>query len=197
MSFLNLAVSFPSSTSTMAEEGKIAPSDPQLEMPNADDFDSQKPQTLDISGLKMSYALISPGMVSILNPEPNELGAGIYTIQYFPSESNLWLFSYNSNTNECINLLSAEFVGDKTKETGVFAILIVFDGMVVDMRFVYSIHCLVGNAIADNNFVIVGACSTQLLQAALYALFPPNTPGPLSSVSAVPYFSVSSITCNA
>ncbi|KAG6506403.1 hypothetical protein ZIOFF_031726 [Zingiber officinale] len=140
MSFLNLAVSFPSSTSTMAEEGKIAPSDPQLEMPSADDFDSQKPQ--------------------------------------------------------CINLLCAEFVGDKTKET-VFAILIVFDGMVVDMRFVYSVHCLVGNAIADNHFVIVGTCSTQLLQAALYALFPPNTPGPLSSVSAVPYYSVSSITCNA
>ncbi|KAG6516385.1 hypothetical protein ZIOFF_026844 [Zingiber officinale] len=39
---LNLVVSFPSSTSAMAEEGKIAPSDPHLKMPNAYDFGSQK-----------------------------------------------------------------------------------------------------------------------------------------------------------
>ncbi|KAG6534455.1 hypothetical protein ZIOFF_008341 [Zingiber officinale] len=49
MSFLNLAVSFPSSTSAMTEEGKIAPSDPQLKMPNADDFGSDKPLVHAIS----------------------------------------------------------------------------------------------------------------------------------------------------
>ncbi|XP_074585707.1 tryptophan aminotransferase-related protein 1-like [Curcuma longa] len=51
------------------------------------------------------------------------------------------------------------------------------------------LHRLVGNAIADNHFVIVGTGSTQLFQAALYALSPPDTPEPLSVVSAVPYYS--------
>ncbi|KAG6509197.1 uncharacterized protein LOC121982466 [Zingiber officinale] len=77
----------------MAEEGRIAPSDPQLETPTADGFGSMKPQTLDISGLKMPYALVSPGTAPILNPEYNELGAGIYAIQCFPSVSPISGFS--------------------------------------------------------------------------------------------------------
>ncbi|KAG6509268.1 hypothetical protein ZIOFF_034661 [Zingiber officinale] len=59
MSFLNTAVSFPSSTSAMAEEGKIAPSDPQLKMPNADDFGSDKPLVRAISEGTMRIDLAS------------------------------------------------------------------------------------------------------------------------------------------
>ncbi|KAG6517189.1 tryptophan aminotransferase-related protein 1-like isoform X2 [Zingiber officinale] len=51
------------------------------------------------------------------------------------------------------------------------------------------LHRLVGNAVADGHFVVVGTGSTQLFQAALYALSPPDTPHPLSVVSAAPYYS--------
>lgn len=62
---------------------------------------------------------------------------------------------------------------------------------------VRRLHNLVGNAVADGHFIIVGTGSTQLFQAALYALSPPDAPEPMSVVSAVPYYSVSSTTCNA
>ncbi|WOL01235.1 tryptophan aminotransferase-related protein 2-like [Canna indica] len=51
------------------------------------------------------------------------------------------------------------------------------------------LHRLVGNAVADECFIIVGTGSTQLFQAALYALSPPDTTEPLNVVSAVPYYS--------
>ncbi|URE43731.1 Allinase [Musa troglodytarum] len=54
---------------------------------------------------------------------------------------------------------------------------------------VRRLHKLVGNAVADNHFIIVGTGSTQLFQAALYALSPPDAPEPMSVVSAVPYYS--------
>lgn len=61
-------------------------------------------------------------------------------------------------------------------------------------REVRRLHNLVGNAVANDSFIIVGTGSTQLIQAALYALSPTDAPEPISVVSAAPYYSVSSIT---
>ncbi|XP_020269768.1 tryptophan aminotransferase-related protein 2-like [Asparagus officinalis] len=51
------------------------------------------------------------------------------------------------------------------------------------------LHNLVGNAVADDRHIIVGTGSTQLFQAALYALSPSDATEPMSVVSAVPYYS--------
>lgn len=61
---------------------------------------------------------------------------------------------------------------------------------------VRRLHSLVGNAVVDDGrFIIVGTGSTQLFQAALYALSPPDAAEPMNVVSAIPYYSVSPITC--
>ncbi|GFP97488.1 l-tryptophan--pyruvate aminotransferase 1 [Phtheirospermum japonicum] len=54
-----------------------------------------------------------------------------------------------------------------------------------------SIHNLVGNAIVEDRHIVVGTGSSQLIQAALYALSDPlNEPDhPVSVVSAAPYYS--------
>ncbi|XP_073014169.1 tryptophan aminotransferase-related protein 2 [Typha latifolia] len=54
---------------------------------------------------------------------------------------------------------------------------------------VRRLHGLVGNAVVEERHVIVGTGSTQLFQAALYALSPPDASEPMSVVSAVPYYS--------
>lgn len=54
---------------------------------------------------------------------------------------------------------------------------------------VRRIHRLVGNAVADDKHVVVGTGSSQLFQAALYALAPEDAPKPANVVSAVPYYS--------
>ncbi|KAG6476639.1 tryptophan aminotransferase-related protein 1-like [Zingiber officinale] len=52
------------------------------------------------------------------------------------------------------------------------------------------LHNLVGNAIAgDDRFIIVGTGSSQLFQASLYALSPPDAAEPMSVVSLAPYYS--------
>ncbi|CAL9118334.1 unnamed protein product [Musa textilis] len=51
------------------------------------------------------------------------------------------------------------------------------------------LHSLVGNAVADDRFLVIGTGSTQLFQAALFALSPSDAPEPMSVVSAVPYYS--------
>ncbi|KAM3379533.1 L-tryptophan-pyruvate aminotransferase 1 [Capsicum galapagoense] len=51
------------------------------------------------------------------------------------------------------------------------------------------LHNLVGNAIVDDHFIVVGTGSSQLIQASLYALSPPNEPEPISVVSAAPFYS--------
>ncbi|KAI3435182.1 Alliinase_C domain-containing protein [Psidium guajava] len=57
-------------------------------------------------------------------------------------------------------------------------------------KSIRRIHGLVGNAAAeDGRHVVVGTGSTQLLQAALYALCPPGLPKPTSVVCAAPYYS--------
>lgn len=55
------------------------------------------------------------------------------------------------------------------------------------------LHNLVGNAVADDRFLVIGTGSTQLFQAALFALSPSDAPEPMSVVSAVPYYSVSTV----
>lgn len=56
---------------------------------------------------------------------------------------------------------------------------------------VRRLHCVVGNAVVDDRYIVVGTGSTQLYQAALYALTSPGGPEPVSVVSAAPYYSVS------
>ncbi|KAL6997127.1 L-tryptophan--pyruvate aminotransferase [Sarracenia purpurea var. burkii] len=56
-------------------------------------------------------------------------------------------------------------------------------------KAVIRLHKLVGNAITEDRHLVVGTGSTQLLQAALYALCPPNESEPMSVVSAAPFYS--------
>lgn len=56
---------------------------------------------------------------------------------------------------------------------------------------VVRLHKLVGNAATDGRYIVVGTGSTQLFQAALYAVSPPNASEPISVVSAAPFYSVS------
>ncbi|KAF5178648.1 Tryptophan aminotransferase-related protein, partial [Thalictrum thalictroides] len=52
------------------------------------------------------------------------------------------------------------------------------------------LHNVVGNAVTEGRYIIVGTGSTQLFQAALYALYSPGASSePLNVVSAVPYYS--------
>ncbi|KAI8528211.1 hypothetical protein RHMOL_Rhmol12G0133000 [Rhododendron molle] len=51
------------------------------------------------------------------------------------------------------------------------------------------LHRVVGNAAVEDHHVVVGTGSTQLIQAALYALSPPDESEPTSVVSATPYYS--------
>ncbi|KAH7857511.1 hypothetical protein Vadar_013541 [Vaccinium darrowii] len=51
------------------------------------------------------------------------------------------------------------------------------------------LHRVVGNAAVEDHHVVVGTGSTQLIQAALYALSPPDESEPTSVVSAAPYYS--------
>lgn len=52
-----------------------------------------------------------------------------------------------------------------------------------------AVHRQVGNAVVDGRHILVGTGSTQLFQAALFALSSPDAPQPLSVVSAAPYYS--------
>ncbi|XP_062232485.1 tryptophan aminotransferase-related protein 1-like [Phragmites australis] len=56
-------------------------------------------------------------------------------------------------------------------------------------REVRRLHRLVGNAVVDGYHVLVGTGSTQLFQAALYALSPATDGAPMSVVSPAPYYS--------
>ncbi|XP_047944761.1 tryptophan aminotransferase-related protein 2-like [Salvia hispanica] len=54
---------------------------------------------------------------------------------------------------------------------------------------VVRLHKLVGNAVTDGRYIVVGTGSTQLFQAVLYAVSPPNASEPISVVSAAPFYS--------
>ncbi|KAL1810350.1 hypothetical protein ACET3Z_027340 [Daucus carota] len=51
------------------------------------------------------------------------------------------------------------------------------------------LHSLVGNAVTQDRYIVVGTGSSQLYQAVLYALTPTDSPGPMSVVSAAPFYS--------
>ncbi|KAK6922263.1 Alliinase, C-terminal [Dillenia turbinata] len=51
------------------------------------------------------------------------------------------------------------------------------------------LHRTVGNAVTEDRYIVVGTGSSQLFQAALYALCPPDALRPVSVVSAAPYYS--------
>ncbi|KAI3726982.1 hypothetical protein L1987_66789 [Smallanthus sonchifolius] len=51
------------------------------------------------------------------------------------------------------------------------------------------LHKVVGNAVTEGRHIVVGTGSSQLYQAALYALSPPNGSGPMNVVSAAPFYS--------
>ncbi|KAJ4711051.1 Tryptophan aminotransferase-related protein [Melia azedarach] len=51
------------------------------------------------------------------------------------------------------------------------------------------LHIEVGNAISKDRHIVIGTGSTQLYQAALYALSSPDSSEPISVVSAAPYYS--------
>ncbi|XP_071731711.1 tryptophan aminotransferase-related protein 2-like [Rutidosis leptorrhynchoides] len=54
---------------------------------------------------------------------------------------------------------------------------------------VTRIHKVVGNAITEGRHIVVGTGSSQLYQAALFALSPPDASGPMNVVSAAPFYS--------
>ncbi|KAA8529613.1 hypothetical protein F0562_034287 [Nyssa sinensis] len=56
-------------------------------------------------------------------------------------------------------------------------------------KAIKRLHRVVGNAVVEDYHIVVGTGSSQLIQAALYALCPPDGPEPVSVVSAVPYYS--------
>ncbi|KAL6897802.1 hypothetical protein ACP4OV_006761 [Aristida adscensionis] len=56
-------------------------------------------------------------------------------------------------------------------------------------REVRRLHRLVGNAVVDGYYLLAGTGSTQLFQAALYALSPAADGSPMSVVSPAPYYS--------
>lgn len=55
---------------------------------------------------------------------------------------------------------------------------------------VTRIHKVVSNAITEGRHIVVGTGSSQLYQAALFALSPPDASGPMNVVSAAPFYSV-------
>ncbi|XP_047320737.1 L-tryptophan--pyruvate aminotransferase 1-like [Impatiens glandulifera] len=52
-----------------------------------------------------------------------------------------------------------------------------------------QLHRTVGNASADDHYIVVGTGSTQLIMASLYALCPPDRVQPTHVVAATPYYS--------
>ncbi|GLU12669.1 hypothetical protein SLE2022_293310 [Rubroshorea leprosula] len=54
---------------------------------------------------------------------------------------------------------------------------------------IIRLHKVVGNAVTENRHIVVGTGSSQLFQAALYALSPMDATDPISVVSAAPYYS--------
>ncbi|KAG5580674.1 hypothetical protein H5410_051301 [Solanum commersonii] len=53
---------------------------------------------------------------------------------------------------------------------------------------------VVGNAIIDYHYIVVGTGSSQLMQATLYALSPTDQLEPISVVSATPFYLYTAIT---
>ncbi|XP_075494242.1 tryptophan aminotransferase-related protein 2-like [Primulina tabacum] len=54
---------------------------------------------------------------------------------------------------------------------------------------IIRLHKLVGNAVTENRYIVVGTGSTQLFQAVLYALSPSNASEPIDVLCAAPFYS--------
>ncbi|KAJ0441206.1 putative transaminase [Helianthus annuus] len=57
------------------------------------------------------------------------------------------------------------------------------------MSAITRLHKVVGNAVTEGRHIVVGTGSSQLYQAALYALSPHNASEPINVVSAAPFYS--------
>lgn len=58
-------------------------------------------------------------------------------------------------------------------------------------KSIRKVHQMVGNAVVDDDRqIVVGTGSSQLIQAVLFALSPPDQSNPTSVVCAAPYYSV-------
>lgn len=56
---------------------------------------------------------------------------------------------------------------------------------------IQRLHHVVGNAVTQDKYIVIGTGSTQLFMAALFALSPSQTPDhPINVVSAAPHYSV-------
>lgn len=55
---------------------------------------------------------------------------------------------------------------------------------------VVRLHKVVGNAVTEGRYIVVGTGSSQLFLAALFALSPKDASKPINVVSASPYYSV-------
>ncbi|KAL5843657.1 hypothetical protein ACOSQ4_009615 [Xanthoceras sorbifolium] len=51
-----------------------------------------------------------------------------------------------------------------------------------------KLHAIVGNAVTDKRFIVFGAGSTQLLNAAVHALSPDNSSSPARVVASIPFY---------
>ncbi|KAL3675679.1 hypothetical protein R1sor_025627 [Riccia sorocarpa] len=56
-------------------------------------------------------------------------------------------------------------------------------------QVIRSLHEVIGNAVTKDRHIVIGVGSTQLYQAALYALSPSDRPVPAKVVSATPFYS--------
>lgn len=57
-------------------------------------------------------------------------------------------------------------------------------------KLIRKLHALVGNANTTGRFIVFGAGSTQLLNAAVHALSPHNSSEPAKVVATIPYYPV-------
>ncbi|KAH0729617.1 hypothetical protein KY290_000743 [Solanum tuberosum] len=60
--------------------------------------------------------------------------------------------------------------------------------IVLDQGTIKRLHNVVGNAIVDDHYIVVDTGSSQLVQAALYALSPSDQPEPISAYPYVTHF---------
>nr|AKJ88111.1 TAA on Y chromosome [Marchantia polymorpha] len=56
-------------------------------------------------------------------------------------------------------------------------------------QVIRSLHDVIGNAVTEGRHIVIGVGSTQLFQAALYALSPPDRATPTKVVSVAPFYS--------
>ena len=70
------------------------------------------------------------------------------------------------------------------------------DGSVISqllVEYIKKVHGIVGNAITEGKYIVFGSGSTQLLNAAVYALSLNSSMSPAKVVATTPYYPVSSI----